>query len=172
MPSLAKELMLKELMNTLEAKDYIFFARYQGLPATEFVELRRKLEKVVNKTVVIKNSLSRLAFKQLGIKDINGLIKGSVLLAVGEKDPHLISRVLVDFAKGRENFQLDGAFLEGQVVAPQYLQSLANLPSREVLIATVVNRMNGPICNFVSVLGQLTRSLVIALDQIQKKKSN
>lgn len=172
MPSLAKELMLKELMSTLDAKNYIFFARYQGLPATEFVELRRKLEKVVNKTVVVKNSLSRLAFKQLGVKDINGLIKGSVLLAVGEKDPQLISRVLVDFAKGRENFQLDGAFLEGQVVAAQYIQSLANLPSREVLLATVINRMNGPVAGFVSVLGQLTRSLVIALDQVQKKKSN
>ena len=172
MPSLAKELMLQELMNTLKSKDYIFFARYQGLPATEFVELRRKLEKVVDRTVVVKNTLTRLAFKQLGVSNINGILKGSLLLAVGKKDPQNISRVLVDFAKGRENFQLDGAFLEGQIFTTQYLQSLANLPSREVLLATVLNRMNGPIGGFVNVLGQLMSSLVIALDQIQKKKSN
>ena len=172
MPSLAKELMLQELLNTLESKNYIFFARYQGLPAIEFVELRRKLEKVVDRTVVIKNTLTRLAFKQLGVNDINGLLKGSVLLAIGKKDPQNISRVLVDFAKGRENFQLDGAFLEGQIFPAQYLQSLANLPSREILLATVVNRMNAPIGGFVNVLGQLMRSLVTALDQVQKKKSN
>ncbi len=172
MPSLAKELMLQELLRTLESKNYIFFARYQGLPATEFVELRRKLDKVVDRTVVVKNTLTRLAFKQLGVKDINGLLKGSVLLAIGKKDPQNISRVLVDFAKGRENFQLDGAFLEGQVFLAQYLQSLANLPSREVLLATVVNRMNAPISGFVNVLGQLMRSLVTVLDQVQKKKSN
>lgn len=172
MPSLAKELMLQELLNTLQSKNYIFFARYQGLPATEFVELRRKLEKVVDRTVVIKNTLTRLAFKQLGVKEINGLLKGSVLLAVGKKDPQNISRVLVDFAKGRENFRLDGAYLEGQIFPAQYLQSLANLPSREVLLATVVNRMNAPIGGFVNVLGQLMRSLVTALDQVQKKKSN
>lgn len=172
MPSLAKELMLKELMNTLKSKDYIFFAHYQGLPATEFVELRRKLEKVVDRTVVVKNTLTRLAFKQMGVDEINGMLKGSMLLAVGKKDPQNISRVLVDFAKGRENFQVDGAFLEGQVFPLQYLQSLANLPSREVLLATVVNRMNGPISGFVNVLGQLMNSLVIAIDQIQKKKAN
>lgn len=172
MPSLAKELMLQELMSTLKSKDYIFFARYQGLPATEFVELRRKLEKVVDRTVVVKNTLTRLAFKQMGVSNLNGLLKGSILLAVGKKDPQNISRVLVDFAKGRENFQLDGAFLEGQVFPVQYLQSLANLPSREILLATVVNRMNGPISGFVNVLGQLMNSLVIAIDQIQKKKSN
>ena len=172
MPSLAKELMLQELMSTLKSKDYIFFARYQGLPATEFVELRRKLEKVVDRTVVVKNTLTRLAFKQMGVSNINGILKGSILLAVGKKDPQNISRVLVDFAKGRENFQLDGAFLEGQVFPVQYLQSLANLPSREVLLATVVNRMNSPIGGFVNVLGQLVNSLVIAIDQIQKKKSN
>lgn len=172
MPSLAKELMLQELLNMLESKNYIFFARYQGLPATEFVELRRKLEKVADRTVVVKNTLTRLAFKQLGIKEINGLLKGSLLLALGVKEPQLISRVLVDFAKGRDNFQLDGAFLDGQVYPSQYLQSLANLPSRKVLLATVVHRMNGPISGFVNILGQLMNSLVIALDQIQKKKSN
>lgn len=170
MPSFAKELMLKELMNTLKSKNYIFFARYQNLPATEFVELRRKLDKAGNKTVVVKNTLTRLAFKQMGITDINGLIKGSIVLAVTEKDPQILSKILVEFAKGRENFQLDGAYLEGKLFPAQYLKSLADLPSREVLLATVLSRMNGPIGGFVSVLGQMVRSLVTVLDQIQKQK--
>jgi large subunit ribosomal protein L10 len=171
MPSLAKELMLRELIKTLESKSYIFFARYQSLPAGDFAELRRKLEKVSERTLVVKNSLSRLAFKQVGINDINGLIKGSIILTVAQKDPHLISKVLLEFAKGRENFEIGGAYLEGGVFPAQYLKSLAELPSREVLLASVLGRMQGPISGFVSGLGQLMRSLAVVLDQIQKSKA-
>ena len=171
MPSLAKELMLQELVNALESKNYIFFARQQGLSATDFVELRRKLEKATNRTLVVKNTLTRLAFKQLGVDGVNGVIKGSMFLAVAEKDPQVVSKILVEFAKGKENFQLDGAYLEGNLFPAQYLKSLAELPSREVLIASVLGGLNAPISGFVSALGQLVRSLAVVLDQIQIQKA-
>ncbi len=171
MPSIAKELMLRELVQTLQSKTYIFFARHQGMSAPDFVELRRKLEKAANRTVVVKNSITRLAFKQLGIDGADGIIKGSLFLTVAEKDPQIVSKILIDFASGREGFQLDGAYLEGQLFPVQYLKSLANLPSRQVLLASVASGLNAPISGFVSVLGQLIRSLAIALDQIQKQKS-
>ena len=171
MPSLEKELMLQELIKTLGSKSYIFFARYQNLSAGDFSELRRNLDKVAERTLVVKNSISRLAFKQVGISEVNGLIKGSLILTVAQKDPHLISKVLLEFAKGRENFELGGAYLEGAIFPAQYLKSLAELPSREVLLASVVGRMQAPISGFVSGLGQLMRSLAVVLDQIQKSKS-
>ena len=170
MASITKELMLRELVKTLESKSYIFFAQYQNLSSGDFSELRRSLEKVSERTLVVKNSLSRLAFKQVGIQDVNGLVKGSMILTVSQKDPLLISKVLLEFAKGRENFTVGGAYLEGGVFPAQYLKSLAELPSREVLLASVVGRMQGPISGFVSGLGQLVRSLAVVLDQIQKSK--
>ena len=173
MPSIAKELMLEELIKTLESKNYIFFARHQGLSANDFGELRRKLEKVADRTMIAKNSIARLAFKQIGVtSDIDGLVKGSILLTVAQKDPHLVSKVLVDFAKGRESFQVDGGYLEGNVCSSQYLKSLAELPSREVLLASVAGNLNAPIGGFVNILGQLIRSLAVALDQIQKVKGS
>ena len=172
MPSLGKELMLRELIETLRSKNYIFFARHKGLSAPDFVELRQKLAKAADRTVITKNSIARLAFKQIGIEDVNGLIKGSVLLAVVEKDPQNVSKVLVEFAKGRETFELDGAYLDGNLVPLDYVKSLAELPSREVLLASVLRGFNAPIGGFVNVLGQLVRSLAVALDQIQKKKEN
>lgn len=172
MPSVSKELMLQEVVNTVQAKNYIFFARHQGLSVADFVELRRKLEKVADRTVVVKNSITRLAFKKMGVQEVNGLIQGSMLLTVARKDPHVISKILVDFAKGRENFHLDGAYLDGQIFQSQYLKFLAELPSREALLASVAGRLNAPIGGFVNILGQLMRSLMIALDQIQKTKGN
>ena len=171
MPSLGKELMLKELTAALRDKNYIFFTRQQGLSAPDFVELRRKLEKVADRTLVTKNSIARLVFRQMGVEDINGLIKGSLILTVAQKDPQVISKVLLDFSKGRDGFEMDGAYLDGNVVRTEYLKSLANLPSREVLLTTVVCGLNAPISGFVNVLGQLVRSVAIALNEIQKQKA-
>ena len=171
MPSLGKELMLKELIEVLREKNYIFFTRQQGLSASDFVELRRKLEKVANRTVVTKNSITRLAFRQVGIENANGLIKGALILTVAQKDPQVVSKVLLDFAKGRDGFEVGGAYLDGNIVATDYLKSLANLPSREVLLATVVGGLNAPISGFVNILGQLVRSVAIALNEIQKQKA-
>ena len=172
MPSFLKELMLEELVKSLQAKNYIFFAKHQGLSATDFVELRRKLEKVADKAVVTKNSIARLALKRVGIEDANGFIKGSILLAVSNRDPELVSKVLVEFAKGRDNFELGGAYLEGNIFSPESIRSIAALPPRQMLLASVACGLNAPICGFVNVLSQLMRSLAVCLNQIQKAKAN
>lgn len=170
MPSLEKESMLREMIDTLQSKNYIFFARHEGLSASDFVELRRKLEQAADRTLVAKNSITRLAFKQVGVENANGLIKGSLFLAVAQKDPHIVSKILLDFAKGKDGFQVEGAYLEGNTYPVQYLKSLAELPSREALLASVAGGLNAPIGGFVNILGQLVRSLAIAIDQIQKAK--
>jgi large subunit ribosomal protein L10 len=171
MASLSKEMMLQELVKTLESKSYIFFARYQNLSAGDFSELRRNLEKVSERTIVVKNTISRLAFKQVGIKEVNGLIKGSMILTVSQKDPHLISKVLLEFAKGKENFEVGDAYLEGAIFPAAYLKSLAELPSREVLLASVVGRVQAPVSGLVNGLSRLVRQLAVVLDQIQKSKT-
>ena len=171
MPSLGKELMLKELLKALKNKNYLFFSRHQGLSANDFIELRQKLSKVSDRSLVVKNALLKRALGEIGIKDANGLIKGALLITVCEKDPQIASKALLEFAKGKESFQVGGACIEGAVVSEQYVKSLAELPSREVLIATVLGGLNAPISGFVNVLGQLVRSVAIALDQIQKKKA-
>ena len=171
MASIGKQLMLEELVDALRANNYIFFTRYQKLSVSDFGELRRKLEKVSDRALVVKNWVARLAFQKVGIKDVNGFIKGSVFMTLGGQEPQVISKVLVNFAKDRENFQLTGACLDGRLYDPTYLQGLAKLPSREVLLATVVSRLNAPIGNFVNVMGQLIRSLAVVLDQVSKQKA-
>jgi large subunit ribosomal protein L10 len=169
--SFEKKLLLDELLNVLKGKDYIFLSRYSKLSANEFGELRRKVEKASDRSVVAKNTLIRRALNEIGIKEADGMVKGSLFVSVTEKDPQILSKILVDFAKGNENFSLAGACVEGKACSASYLEQLAKLPSRQVLIASVVGGLNAPIAGFVNVLGQLTRSLVTALDQVQKKKA-
>lgn len=170
MPSIGKQLMLEELLAALRSTGTVFFARYQGLAVSDFNGLRRKLEKVVDRSLVVKNTIARLAFREMGIKEVNGFIKGSVLLTLGGREPQVVSKVLFDLVKSNENFQVAGACLDGELYETDYLKSLAALPERSVLIASVVQGLNAPIGGFVGVIGQLIRSLAVALDQIGKKK--
>ncbi len=171
MPSIGKQLMFEELVDVLRAENYVFFARYEKLPVSEFSDLRRKLDKVSHRAMVVKNSIARRAFKNLGITNINGFIKGSVLLTLSDKDPQLVSKVLIDFTKDHVNFELVGACLEHALYDRDYVKGLSELPSRETLVATVVARLNAPISGFVGVMGQLMRSFVVTLDQICKQKT-
>ena len=169
--TLEKELMLTQLLETVKASDYIFFARFKGISVNDMSSLRRRLEKAADKCLVVKNSVARLVLDRANIKDAVQFLEGSVLLATGKREPQQVSKILVEFAKDKENFELKGVFINQSVFQKQFIQELAKLPSREVLLATVVAGIKAPITNFVVELGQLTRSLVCVLDQIQKKKA-
>ena len=124
MPSLAKELMFQELKKALEAKNYLFFARFSGLSVADFGELRRKLDKAADRSLVVKNSITKRVFKELGI-EVGEFLKGSLLLTVANKDPQVVSKILVDFAKDRENFKLVGASLDRKLFQAAALKGIA-----------------------------------------------
>ncbi|MBI4549569.1 MAG: 50S ribosomal protein L10 [Candidatus Omnitrophica bacterium] len=170
MPGLEKDLMLKELAGKLEGCPFIFFARFKGLSVNDFSQLRRALEKVSKSCVVMKKTLLRKILSTNGIEVKNGLFEGSLVLVAAEKDPQVVSKVLVGFAKDKEAFQLAGVALEGRLLGASYVKELSSLPSRIELIAKVVGGIKAPITGVVLTLRGLVSGLVNVLDQVSKKK--
>ncbi|PIQ85906.1 MAG: 50S ribosomal protein L10 [Candidatus Omnitrophica bacterium CG11_big_fil_rev_8_21_14_0_20_45_26] len=166
-----KELVFNHVMQLMDGKDYVFFAKFSGIGANDMNNLRRKLEKAADASVVVKHSIARLILERMNMKDAQAFLDGSVLLTTGHRDPQVVSKVLVEFAKEKENFELKGIFINKNVFQKQYIQDLAKLPSRQELLASVVGGMQAPIAGFVNGLGQVLRSFVNVLDQIQKQKS-
>ena len=103
--------------------------------------------------------------------DRGHLSAGSVVITFGDKDPQEISKKLVDFAKTHEKWKPAGVIFEGQVYGEDFVKQLAKLPSRKELLTQLVLRMNSPIQGFANVLGALTRNLVVALEEVRKKKA-
>lgn len=169
--TLEKELLLEQLLQAVKASEYVFFAKFKGISTNDINDLRRRLEKAAERSLVVKNTIARLVLDRVNAKGASDLLEGSVLLTTGKHDPQIVSKILVEFAKDKENFELKGVFINQNVFQKQFVQELAKLPSQKELIATVVAGMKAPITNFVLGLGQLTRSLVCVLDQIQKKKA-
>ncbi len=171
MPSFEKELMYKELVRELESSPYAFISNLNGVSVLDISDARRGLEKVAKRSLMVKHAMARKIFKEMNFNGAEKYLSGSVVITFGDKDPQEISKKLVDFAKTNEKWKPAGVIFEGQVYGDEFVQQLAKLPSRKELLTQLVLRMNSPIQGFANVLGALTRNLVVALEEVRKKKA-
>jgi len=165
--------MLKELEGEFETSPYVFFSSIKGVNVAELTELRRSLAAKVRRSVVVKHTLARKVFKKRGLEEkAGGMLKDSILVTFGQKEPQDISKILVEFLKAHEKFALQGAIMDGEIVGAAVLKELAKLPGRQVLLGRVVSGIHAPVSRLVLTLGGLIRALVSDLNQITEKKKS
>ncbi len=170
MPSLVQDKMMKEVKKEFEANPYAFISSFQGIAVADLSDLRRNLEKVAKRSVVVKHSIVRRVFSDLQLEGADKFLKNNVLVTLGDKEPQIISKALVDFAKKNEKFLPEGVVLDRKVYGKEYVKVLAQLPSRHELLTQVVVRVKSPISGFVLTLSQLLRGFVVALNEVKRKK--
>jgi len=165
-----KEVFVNELTDRLRANNNFILTDYKGLNAEEMTDLRNKMHKLGCEFKVVKNTLARLAMKNLNLENLIEYLRGPTAIAVEKTDIIAATKTLVDFSRQHENLKIKGGFLEGHVILPQELESLAKLPSKEVLLAKLCLTLQAPIIRFSGVLQGLIRNLIFLLDAIRKKK--
>lgn len=167
-----KESQVAELRDNLLKSKATYVSDYRGLTVKEITTLRRNLQKVDADFTVAKNTLIKVALKgeTLG-EQLESQLKGPTGLAICYSDPAAPAKVLADFMKATKKTELRGGVVEGKAVSAAQAKAIAELPSREVLIAKMLGSMNAPITNFVGVLAAMPRSLVLALEAIRKQKA-
>lgn len=169
--SLGKRLMLEELEKEFASSENAFFSRFEKLNVQDLNELRRNLEKVARRTMLVKHTLAKKVFEKMKLSDAERFLEGTVLVTLGAREPQLASKTLVDFIKGRENVELRGMILDGKAFDGSFIKELAKLPSRKELLTQVAIRMKSPIAGLVMTLRSLLQSFVVVLNEIQKKKA-
>ena len=169
--TLAKKLMFEELEKEFASSENTFFSRFDRLTVTDMSELRRNLEKVSRKTVVVKHTLARKILGKSNVGEAARFLDGSILVTLGAKEPQLASKTLVDFVKSHQSVELRGMVLDGLVYEANFIKELARLPSRKELLTQVAIRMKSPITALALTLKGLIQAFAIALSEIQKKKA-
>lgn len=169
MPGIDKKIMLKEMKATLEGGD-IFFAKFDRVNVADFSELRRSIKNKEGRGIVVKKTLAKIALTEMGMEEATGALDGQMFLVASPSEPQIISKELVDFSKKQEGFVVNGVFMDGTFHSSEYVNDLAQLPSREQLLASVVGGIKAPITNFVMGLNSLLRSMVVVLDQVKQQK--
>ena len=176
MASFDKELMTKELKDKFQDAAFLIVTSFKGLSAIEMHGLRRKLDSHSCEYLVIKNRIARLVLKSClptgrgtDLSKSVGLIDGSVGLTLGGLSPEDISKLLVNFIKSHESLVIRGGLFEEGLVSAGYIKELASLPTRDVLLATVVMALNAPISGLVNTLDQVIKKFVIVIDKVREK---
>lgn len=165
-----KREVIDRISSRMKAAKSVIFADYRGLTVEQDTELRRALRNAGVEYKVVKNTLTKFAAKENGLEELYPYLNGPTSMASSDTDPVAPAKVLCDFAKKYESFELKVGVVEGKVMDVDGIKALAELPSREVLIARVLGGFNAPISGFVNVLNANIRGLVVALNAIAEKK--
>ncbi len=167
----SKQQIIDDLHDKLMAAKAVFLADFRGMDVGKATALRNELRKATVDYKVIKNTLLDLASRETDKAALSSHYKGPTAVALSYDDPVAAAKVLAKFAKENQNiFRLKAGVLSGKPITVSEIQALADLPSREVLIAKLLGTLNAPAANFVGTLAAVPGSFVRALDAIRAKK--
>lgn len=153
----AKVAEVQEKIN--RAKSVILFD-YRGLTVEEATNLRVEMRKAGIEYVVIKNGLVSRAAEASGIdSSVQELLKGPNAFAFSYEDAVAPAKVLKDYIKKVKKCEIKGGIIEGKVEDAVAVNAIADLPSREVLIARMLGSMLSPISGLAIVLDQIAKRL-------------
>lgn len=169
MPTVKKENAIAELKERIEASQIAILTSYKGINAEKATALRKQLRDNDVTFKVYKNTLAKRVLDEMGLNDVVQYMDGPTAWAFSE-DPVAPAKIMKDFAKEAAMVSMTGGILGGAVVGPDQLKALADLPSKEQLLAQLVGTIAAPLRNLVGVLSALPRDLVNVIDQIQKQK--
>jgi len=167
-----KEKAVALLVEKLGSAKSAVFANITGLKVADADELRKKCHENQIDLVAIKKSLLKLVLKNsnLGEIDIQKL-EGSIGVAVSASDEVAAAKIIKEFAKTHDKVNFQGGVLEGKIVTPEMVKALADLPSKQELLAKMVGSLKAPITGFVNVMAGNLRGLVTVLNAIKDNKS-
>ena len=149
-----KSAVIAELTEDFRGAGATIVTEYRGLSVTSMKALRRSLGGTT-KYSVAKNTLMRIAAKNAGVEISDELLKGPSAVAFISGDPIDAAKSLRDFAKENPALVIKGGIYEGKLVTTEEIMKLANLESREVLLAKLAGAMKGSLAKAARVFDAL-----------------
>ena len=162
-----KKTLVADLTDLLSSSKMTVYAKYQGLTVAELQELRRAARENGVKIKVVKNRLVRVAMGEIAVyKDTDtSALTGQLLYAISDSDEVMPAKVLANFAKDHEALEISGAFNDaGNNLEVSEVKALAQLPSKNELIAQVVAQLLSPVTDTVSGLSGGISGIISGLE--------
>lgn len=140
-----KKAQVAALKERLDASCAGVLVNYEGINVADDTVLRKELREAGVEYTVIKNTIIGLAIDGTDLEGMKDVLAGTTALATSKDDSVAAARILCKYADSHDNFKVKSGFLDGKIVDVATIDSLAKLPTREVLLATVCNAFNAPI---------------------------
>ncbi|WP_250858663.1 50S ribosomal protein L10 [Oceanirhabdus seepicola] len=143
-----KEAKVEEIRATLEKAQTVILTNYQGLTVEEDTQLRKQFREAGVEYKVFKNTLVKLALKELGIEGLDEHLEGPVSIALGYEDPTAPGRVISAFVKEHKALELKAGLVQGEVYDLEKITEFASIPPKEVLLGKLLGSLQSPISKF------------------------
>ncbi len=152
-----KETIVKSLQTNLEKSQAVFVTNLIGVSANETVDIRKNIREAGGQIVVTRNTLFCKAAEGTVYGNALKDLKGPHAVAFAFDDAVAIAKVINDVSKDNEMVQFKAGVLDGKDLSIEEIKKLANLPSRDQMLATVLATFNAPISAFVRVIDAIKK---------------
>ncbi|MFQ5503260.1 MAG: 50S ribosomal protein L10 [Planctomycetota bacterium] len=163
---------VEELHRKLSGANSVVLVDYRGLTVADANELRSRLRAVGEGQIeyrVAKNTLLKRAAAGTAAEGISAHLAGPTAVALSYDEPASLAKVLVDYAKEHESFEIKAGLVEGELFDLEQIRRLAELPSKDQLRGMLAGTLQAPLRNLAGTLYALLGHLRNALEQRQQK---
>ncbi|MFO7890688.1 MAG: 50S ribosomal protein L10 [bacterium] len=170
MPTPEKEAVIKEVSEVFKKAQGIFITDYKGLNVAQMTELRHKCRESSVGYRVIKNTLAKIAAREVGYNEMVEYLQGPSAIAFSYEDASAPARIISEFAKKAEKPTIKMSIFEGNFYGPAKVKEIANLPSKNEMYTQLVRGVNSPLQGLVGNLNGILLKLVRTLVSVKEKK--
>ena len=140
-----KQAVVAELAEKLKNSPAGVVVNYQGITVDADTKMRKALREAGVSYKVVKNSLTGRACDEVGLGEMKQYLSGMTAIAISEKDAVAPAKVLKEYAEKIESFTILAGYVDGAVVSADTVKELAEIPSKEVLIAKFLGSIKSPV---------------------------
>jgi large subunit ribosomal protein L10 len=162
-PRPEKVAVVDEVREKLAGADAALLTEYRGLTVKQLAELRRALRPAGGEYKVYKNTLVRFAAREVVEDGLDSMLTGPTAIAFVQGDPAAVAKALREYARGHQALVLKGGLLGDKIVTAKDVEALADLPSRDVLLAQLAGAFQAPLVKLAGLLQALPRNFAYGL---------
>jgi large subunit ribosomal protein L10 len=171
MPRPDKASAVAELAEQFRGSSAAVLTEYRGLSVSQLTELRRSLG-TTTQYAVVKNTLSKIAVRAAGLDQLEEMLQGPSAIAFVKGDPVEAAKGLRDFAKANPLLVIKGGVLDGRIVSAAEIARLADLESREVLLAKVAGAANATLARAAAMFQAPLAQAARLADALRAQRDN
>ena len=169
-PRAEKVAVVEEVTAKLNSADAAIITEYRGMSVGQLATLRRQLRKSGGEYKVYKNTLARFGAEKAGIDGLAELLVGPSAITFVSGDAAGVAKALKDAAKTNPHLIIKGGTMSGKSMSAKDIEALADLPSRDVLLAMLAGAFKAPLVKTAGLLQALPRNFAYGLKALIDQK--
>ena len=166
----AKVATVDELKAKVDATSTAVVTEYRGMTVAQISTLRRQLRTLDADYKVFKNTLVRRAIVGTSVEPLEAFLEGPTAIAFVNGDVSAVAKALRDFAKATPTLVIKGGVLDGKALSKGDLSALADLPTRDVLLARFAGLLASPLSTMAGLLKAIPQNLAYGLSALIDSK--